>query len=88
MNDEEYPVWINRFGIRTPLMFLKDIHILNNLRFLKRKGMKNAKEKGCPEAWEDNVPPIYWRVLDEAQFRGLDYQQMLEQTYETIPSHK
>lgn len=63
-------IWINKFGIRTPIQFLSDKHLMNNLKFLKRKAMKKAFDEDDDE-WERYLPRIYYAILDEMESRGV-----------------
>lgn len=73
--EKPLPVWINRIGARTPLIFLTDTHIINNLRFLKRKALRDCGIN--KDRWEQYAPNIYYDVLEEADKRGLDYESAL-----------
>jgi hypothetical protein len=77
--EKPLPVWINRFGIRTPIKYLSNKHILNNLRFLKRKGLKKCEENNDKlEYWGNHVPEIYYELVKECQIRNLDYESILD----------
>ena len=70
--------WINRLRTRTPIQYLSNKHLINNLRFLKRKGLKICKENHQNEIfWDRYMPGIFYDLVIEAEKRGINIDESL-----------
>ena len=71
--------WINRFRARTPIQYLSTKHLINNLRFLKRKGLKICKETHQHlDNWDKYMPGIFYDLIIEAELRNIKVSEILE----------
>lgn len=62
----ERPLWYNKDGVGISIDSMTDEHLLNSMKFLRRKAqLACIQTMKHPAAWLGSVPPIFWDLFGE-----------------------
>ena len=80
--------WRTSDGRILKIIEMSDNHIVNSLKLMKRKAIKDGEEwPDSMQAWPDSMPLTFHAMMSEVERRGLDYDPHND-VYEKVKSNK